>query len=78
VEILSPGTMGKDRFDKKKAYKEAGVLEYWLVDPNNEAVEIYENIKGLFEPFSFAAEEGTVKSKILKGFELNVKDIFEK
>ena len=78
VEILSPSTMGNDRFDKKKAYKEAGVMEYWLVDPNNEAVEIYENKKRQFEPFSFAAEEGIIKSKILKGFELDIKDIFEK
>ena len=76
VEILSPSTMGKDRFDKKKAYKEAGVLEYWLVDPNNRAVEVYENKKGQFENFSFAAEKGVIKSKILKGFEIDVNDIF--
>lgn len=76
IEILSPSTMGKDRFDKKKAYKESGVKEYWIVDPNNSAVEIHVLEKGQYEPFSFAAEEGVIKSKILDGFELDVKNVF--
>ncbi|MCB0519845.1 MAG: Uma2 family endonuclease [Lewinellaceae bacterium] len=76
VEILSPGTMGNDRFDKKKAYENAGVQEYWLVDPNNKAVEVYQNEKGEMALFDFAESGGTVKSKVLEGFELEVKEIF--
>ena len=77
VEILSPGTMGNDRFDKKKAYKDAGVQEYWLVDPNNRTVEVYQNNNGDFELFDFAEVDGTIKSKVLDGFELDIKEVFK-
>jgi Uma2 family endonuclease len=76
VEILSPGTMGNDRFDKKEAYENAGVKEYWLADPNNRSIEVYENKDGRFEPHSFAAVEGKVQSKVLEGFEVDILDIF--
>jgi Uma2 family endonuclease len=33
VEVLSPSTAGYDWGDKKIAYAEAGVSEYWIVDP---------------------------------------------
>lgn len=78
VEILSPSSMLKDRFDKMNVYQKVGVKEYWIVDPNNNSIEVYENKKGRYEPYSFAAEEGKVKSKILKGLELDLKDIFPK
>ncbi len=76
VEILSPSSTLKDRFDKKNIYEKRGVREYWIVDPNNKTIEIYENKKGVYEPFSFAAGEGKVASKVLKGLELEVKGIF--
>jgi Uma2 family endonuclease len=33
VEVLSPSTAGLDWGDKKVAYAEAGVSEYWIADP---------------------------------------------
>jgi Uma2 family endonuclease len=41
IEILSPSTSWKDRGDKFKLYKKAGVREYWIVDPVHETVEVY-------------------------------------
>lgn len=34
IEILSPGTRKRDLTIKKKLYEEAGVKEYWLVEPD--------------------------------------------
>ena len=38
IEILSPSTRDKDIMVKTKKYREAGVREYWLVDPANRIV----------------------------------------
>lgn len=42
VEILSASTRKKDMFIKLTKYKEAGVREYWLVDPDNKKVLVYD------------------------------------
>jgi len=41
VEVLSPSTASRDRGIKKDAYEKAGVLEYWIVSPNEKMIEIY-------------------------------------
>ena len=41
VEIISPGTRKKDMTLKYNKYSEAGVHEYWLVDPDNQQVLVY-------------------------------------
>ncbi len=39
VEVLSPTTKKLDRVLKKDLYERVGVPEYWIVDPNDHAVE---------------------------------------
>ncbi len=41
VEILSPSTMRLDRVRKRKAYLDGGVREYWIVDADSRAVEVW-------------------------------------
>ncbi|MBU1821327.1 MAG: Uma2 family endonuclease [Bacteroidetes bacterium] len=41
VEILSPGNTKREMKDKFELYEEAGVREYWLVEPNDEFVLVY-------------------------------------
>ena len=41
VEILSPSTEDRDRGVKLKLYRRQGVAEYWVVDPDDEAVEVW-------------------------------------
>ena len=40
VEILSPGTARRDLGPKRDKYREAGVPEYWIVDPAAASVEV--------------------------------------
>lgn len=76
VEIISKGTMDKDRVIKKEVYEKFGVPEYWIVDPRNQSIEVYCLENGRYRLFSFAAEEGSVRSTILAEFELDIKSIF--
>ena len=42
VEILSPSTRRKDMIIKLNKYMNAGVREYWIVDPDAETVTVYD------------------------------------
>lgn len=41
VEIVSPSTEERDRGIKLRLYRRQGVSEYWIVDPEAEAVEVW-------------------------------------
>lgn len=41
IEILSPSTLRRDRLVKLNLYQQAGVQEYWIVDPENKAVQVF-------------------------------------
>ena len=41
IEIVSPDSRDRDRLQKFREYEQAGVTEYWIVDPLRETVELY-------------------------------------
>jgi len=41
IEILSPTTAHRDRGIKRKLYERQGVEQYWIVDPDAGAVEVW-------------------------------------
>lgn len=41
IEILSPYTIKKDIQDKFDLYEEAGVREYWIIEPSNKTIEVF-------------------------------------
>ena len=41
VEILSPLTESRDRGIKRRLYERQGVREYWIVDPGENAVDVW-------------------------------------
>ncbi len=40
VEITSPGTAAYDRLSKFEAYAQAGIAEYWIVNPKTSSIEV--------------------------------------
>ena len=76
VEILSPSTHKNDRITKKALYLKFGVMEYWIVDPIYQSIEVYvlEDDKYVLKSTVF---EGEVASHILEGFTLTIENIFE-
>lgn len=76
MEILSPSTGYYDAKYKKSVYEKFGVKEYWLVDPKDKTVEIYENISGKFAVISDLTKVDTAKSKLLAGFEVELGKVF--
>jgi Uma2 family endonuclease len=41
VEVLSPSSMKNDRFSKRRRYQDARVPLYWVVDADQQRVEIW-------------------------------------
>ncbi len=46
VEIGSPSTAIRDRSIKRKLYERQGVAQYWIVDPETDAVEVWDFAAG--------------------------------
>ncbi len=76
VEILSPSTFRIDRNEKKDLYCAFGVSEYWIVDPKNQAVEVYSLENNTYTISSFAIENGEITSKIIEGLVIDVAAVF--
>ena len=48
VEILSPGTRKIDEVKKRQLYERFGVSEYWVVDPESDAIKVYRRVGDAF------------------------------
>ncbi len=67
VEIISPESIERDRVTKFEEYQEAGVQEYWLIDPLNQQVNFFElNTQGQYHA-AYIEVNGTYRSKVLAG-----------
>ena len=72
VEIMSPESIGRDRGEKFVEYEQAGIREYWLIDPDRETAEFYElGADGRYRAAQ-TEPEGVYRSKVVEGFFLRV------
>lgn len=62
IEIISPSNPGDDYVRKLNLYTDAGVREYWIVDPRTESVFVY-----FLELSNFQIEKYTFHDKIKSG-----------
>jgi Uma2 family endonuclease len=52
VEVVSPSTAGRDRGLKLERYRRYGVHTYWVVDPADETVEVWDLAAGASLPIA--------------------------
>ena len=77
VEILSPSSYKNDKVTKKALHLKFGVMEYWIVDPIYQSVEVYILEQNQYILKALVSESGAVESTVLEGFMMDIKDIFE-
>ncbi len=78
VEVVSPESTALDRGEKFAAYEEAGVQEYWLIDPTRQLVNFYH-----LGPDGFYDEirpdiAGRLRSRVLRRFVLDVDRLWQR
>ena len=75
IEILSPATSRHDRIVKFNKYLQAGVREYWIVDPMDRAVSVHVLKNGEYVTSGYG-DSGQVAAHVLDGFHLSLPDVF--
>jgi Uma2 family endonuclease len=78
IEIVSPGAENnrRDRIVKRQTYGKFGVQEYWVVDPENRSIEIYNLRAQSLELTATLTEGDQLTSAVLPGFQCAVTNIF--
>ena len=74
VEIVSPSSVREDKVCKFDEYEQAGVMEYWIIDPRRrlETAEFFQlDESGIYQPVE-VDDDGVYRSDTLPGFWLNV------
>ncbi len=76
VEILSPSTQRHDRLVKLGLYQRAGVREYWVVNPEDQTVQVFTLSNGLLLPHEVYDREGVAKVNVLDGCFIELAKVF--
>jgi Uma2 family endonuclease len=76
VEILSPGNTTKEMDNKFRLYEEAGVREYWIVEPADKFVLVYVLRGGEFVGLRPCTESVPLTSNILPGLTIDLAAVF--
>ncbi|MCL2352336.1 MAG: Uma2 family endonuclease [Firmicutes bacterium] len=76
VEILSPSSSGYDKVVKFNQYLQAGVREYWIVNPDDDTVTVYTLEDGKYVAGMYTGDTA-VQVSVLPGLEIDLKLLFE-
>jgi Uma2 family endonuclease len=76
VEIVSESTRKRDVLVKRHLYTNAGVAEYWLVDPELETLTLFRGI-GRLDRVAELGRGDTLETPLLPGFRLALDRLFD-
>jgi len=76
IEILSPSTARYDKLAKFNEYLRAGVLEYWIVDPDDNTIAAYRLKNGEYIAKMYS-DSDICKPQTLPGCEIDLAYVFE-
>lgn len=76
VEVISPGTAKTDRGIKFDTYQASGVREYWIIEPDEEFVEVWELRSANYIKVGLFSVNDTFASPALT-VQIPVQDIFQ-
>lgn len=76
VEVLSPSTASNDRGRKMRMFQCYGVPEYWIVDPNEEMIEVYQLAESAYELVGTFSGTDDMQSAVLPALTLVPSSVF--
>lgn len=76
VEILSPGTAGRDLVAKRELYARFAVPEYWIVDSEGSNVEVLTLERGAYSRAGLFRRHETLRSPLLPDLGIPLDEVF--
>ena len=84
IEIISPSSVKRDRFQKRTVYERFAVAEYWIADPQNQEIEVYTlSVEGRYDLFCIATVQDLARgegfmltSNVLPELKIDVRQLF--
>jgi Uma2 family endonuclease len=78
MEVVSSGQKSRQRdfVRKRKEYAQAGVAEYWIVDPEEWMITVLELFGEEYRVYGRFSRGEEAISTLLQGFRVNVDDVF--
>ena len=77
MEVVSPDNPDRDLVDKRRDYAEAGIPEYWIVNPLDETVTVLSLAHGTYREHGVFGPGAHASSALLSGFSVNVQESFD-
>jgi Uma2 family endonuclease len=77
IEIVSKGNTKKELENKFELYQENGVKEYWVVQQGDETVVVFDLVRGKYQYRKIYSNDGIIPVKVIKGLEIDLKEVFE-
>ena len=77
AEVVSPDDPARDLVAKRSDYAEAGIPEYWIVDPRVETVTVLTLSGGTYAEHGVFARGDTATSPLLEDFTVDVAALFD-
>jgi Uma2 family endonuclease len=75
VEIVSPDRPERDTHDKVVDYAEAGIPEYWIVNPETATITVLRLMDDTYREHGVFHRSDTATSVVLDGFVVGVDDV---
>ncbi len=76
MEVISPDDPGRDLETKRREYAQAGISEYWLVDPRTDEIMVMTLSEGRYVVHGVFGVGEAADSVLLDGFTVPLVDVF--
>ncbi|MDR2120497.1 MAG: Uma2 family endonuclease [Tannerella sp.] len=78
VEVLSPSTAKRDLNEKFRLYEASGVREYWVVYPEDKALNVFilQEESGKYDEGAVYVKKGKVPVHIFEGLDIDLEELF--
>ncbi|MEI8167075.1 MAG: Uma2 family endonuclease [Chloroflexales bacterium] len=76
MEIVSPDQPQRDTHEKRLDYAEAGIPEYWIINPLTQTITVLVLDGETYTEYGVFAGDERATSKLLSGFSVRVDEVF--
>lgn len=77
MEVISPDDPNRDLIEKRREYAQAGIAEYWIVDPRTETVLVLQLAQDVYQEVGRFGRGGTASSPTYPALGVEVNALFD-